>query len=317
MNNKEKYHHYCKTTKSVLLFQQDWWMDAVCGINNWDALLSESNENIVGAWAYPIKKKYNLKLIAMPMLTLGIGPVITYFSGQKYSSLLSHEQQVIEELYKQLPSFDLFDLYFLPIYKNQMAFHWKSFIQKNRYTYRINDLSNLDKVFEEFNSSIRSQIRKAEKEITIIESEDIELFYKINSLTFKRQNKKVPYSLSYVKQIEEACKKNNCRKIFFAKDNEGNMHAAVYIVWDNQSAYYLMGGADETYKSSGAYSLLLWGAIKEAASLTKQFNFCGSMLPTVERFFRSFGGEQIPYLHLKKINSKALKLFLSLKENNK
>jgi GNAT acetyltransferase-like protein len=314
LTNKEKYNTYCKTIKDITLFQQDWWMDTVCGKDKWDALIYENNGNILGAWAYPIKKKYNLKLIAMPMLTWGIGPVITYFSGQKYASLLSHEQQVIEELHKQLPSFDLFDLYFLPIYKNQMAFHWKGFTQRTRYTYRINDLSNLDKVFEEFNSSIRSQIRKAEKEITILESEDIELFYKINSLTFKRQNKKIPYTLAYAMQIDEACKKKNCRKILFAKDSESNIHAAVYIVWDTNSAHYLMGGANETYKSSGAYSLLLWSAIKTAATITKQFNFCGSMLPSVERFFRSFGGEQIPYLHLKKVNNKALKLLLSLKE---
>ena len=288
-------------------------MDAVCGANNWDAVIYENNGNVIGAWAYPIKKKYNLKLITMPMLTLGIGPVITYFPGQKYASLLSHEHQVIEELHKQLPPFDLFDLDLLPIYKNQMAFHWKGFTQKTRYTYSINDLSNLDKVFKEFNSSIRSQIRKAEKEITIIESEDIELFYKINSLTFKRQGKKTPYTLAYVRQIEEACKNNNCRKMLFAKDNAGNIYAAVYIVWDTQSAYYLMGGADETYKSSGAYSLLLWNAIKKSATLTKKFNFCGSMLPSVERFFRSFGGEQTPYLHLKKINNKALHILLALK----
>ena len=314
MTSKEKYKYYCETNKSIILFQQSWWLDAVCGEHNWDALIYENNGNIIGAWAYPINKKYNLKLIAMPILTLGIGPIITYFPGQKYSSVLSHEQQVIEELFNQLPAFDLFDLYFLPLYKNQMAFHWKGFIQKTRYTYRINDLSNLDNVFEEFNSSIRSQIRKAEKEITITESEDIETFYKINSLTFKRQNKKTPYSLSYVKQIDEACKRNNCRKILFAKDNEGNIHAVVYIVWDTESAYYLMGGADEKHKSSGAYSLLLWSAIKTSVGLTRQFNFCGSMLPTVERFFRSFGGEQVPYIHLKKVKSKALRVFLSLKE---
>ena len=159
-----------------------------------------------------------------------------------------------------------------------------------------------------------SIIAKAEKEITVTESDDIELFYKINALSFKRQDKKVPYSLTYVKQIDEACKNNNCRKILLAKDADNNIHAAIYIVWDIHSAYYLMGGADESFKNSGAYSLLLWQAIKAAASLSKQFNFCGSMLPTVERFFRSFGGEQTPYLHLKKVNSKALKLFLALKE---
>jgi len=312
MTAKEKYNQYCQTNKDVSLFQQTWWLDAVCGNKNWDAIINESNGNIVGAWAYPIKKKYNLKLISMPMLTPGIGPVITYFAGQKPATQLSHEQQVLDELINQLPAFDLFDLYFLPLYKNHLSFYWKGFTQSTRYTYLIKDLTDLDKVFENFNSSIRTQIRKAEKEITVTESDDVELFYKINSLTFKRQNKKVPYSLAYVKQIDEACRKNDCRKILFAKDASGNVHAAVYIVWDNESAYYLMGGADEIFKSSGAYSLLLWNGIQIAASLTKEFNFCGSMLPTVERFFRSFGGEQMPYLHLKKVNSKALKLFMAL-----
>ena len=289
MTAKEKYIQYCQINKDISLFQQAWWLDAVCGSKNWDAVLNESSGNIIGAWAYPLKKKYNLKLIAMPMLTPGMGPVITYFAGQKPATQLSHEQQVLDELINQLPGFDLFDLYFLPQYKNHLSFYWKGFTQSTRYTYIIQDLSNLDKVFENFNSSIRTQIRKAEKEITVTESDDVELFYKINSLTFKRQNKKVPYSLTYVKQIDEACKKNNCRKILFTRDTNDNIHAAIYIVWDAQCAYYLMGGADETFKSSGAYSLLLWNGMKTAATLTNQFNFCGSMLPTVERFFRSFG----------------------------
>lgn len=313
MTGKEKYISYCNNAADISLFQQPWWLNAVCGNENWNAAINENNGNILGAWAYPAKKKKSFTLINMPMLTPGSLPIISYFSGQKLATKISHEQQVLDELINQLPKFDLFDLYFLPDYKNHLSFYWKGFTQTTRYTYLIKDLSNLDKVFEEFNASIRTQIRKAEKEITIIESEDIELFYKINALTFKRQNKKVPYSFNYVKQINDACKENNCRKILLAKDEAGNIHAAIYLVWDKQSAYYLMGGADETYKGSGAYSLLIWQAIQKSAQLTTQFNFCGSMLPTVERFFRSFGGEQTPYLHLKKINSKTLKVLMALK----
>ncbi len=313
MTAKEKYISYCSKSTNIGLFQQPWWLDAVCGTENWAASIYENNGNILGAWAYPAKKKKSFRLINMSMLTPGSLPLITYFPGQKLATKISHEQQVLDELIEQLPKFDLFDLYFLPDFKNHLSFYWKGFTQTTRYTYLIKDLSNLDAVFEEFNASIRTQIRKAEKEITVVESDDINLFYKINALTFKRQNKKVPYSLSYVKQIDTACKENNCRKILLAKDDEGNIHAAIYLVWDNQSAYYLMGGADEIYKSSGAYSLLIWQGILKSAQLTKQFNFCGSMLSTVERFFRSFGGEQTPYLHIKKINSKALKLLMALK----
>ena len=75
-----------------------------------------------------------------------------------------------------------------------------------------------------------------------------------------------------------------------------------------------MGGADETFKSSGAYSLLIWKAIQMSAKLTQQFNFCGSMLPSVERFFRSFGGEQTPYLHIKKTKLLVIKIILYLQK---
>jgi lipid II:glycine glycyltransferase (peptidoglycan interpeptide bridge formation enzyme) len=312
LTSKEKYSTYCQQNE-VSLFQQGWWLEAVCS-KNWDAVFFENNGTIIGCWAFPYKKKKGFTLINMPMLTPGISPIITYFSGQKNAAKISHEQQVMDNLIQQLPKYDLFDLYFLPNYKNHLSFYWKGFEQTTRYTYIINDLSNLDTIFENFNSSTRTQIRKAEKEITITESGDIELFYQVNALSFKRQNKKVPYTLAYVKQINEACTKNNCRKIIFAKDAQNNIHAALYLVWDKQGAYYLMGGADENYKSSGAYSLLMWYAIKEAAKMCAQFNFCGSMLPSVERFFRSFGGEQTPYLHIKKTNSKALSLLMSLKK---
>lgn len=315
MSPKEKYRDYCSKKTDMIIFQRNWWLDAVCGENNWDAAIHENNGDIIAAWAYPVKSKYGLKLINMPLLTPGLGPVITYFPGQKYASVLSHDYQVLEDLINQLPKFDYFNQRFLPLYKNHMAFYWKGFQQTTRYSYRLKDLSNPDKMFEEFNSSIRSQIRKAEKNITISETEDVEVFYKLNSLTFERQEKKIPYSLNFVKRIEAVCTKNNCRKILLAKDAEGNVHGAIYMVWDTNSAYYLMGGADENYRSSGAYTLLIWHAIKAAASVTKQFDFCGSMIAPIERYFRSFGGEQVPYFHLKKTNSKALKLFFAFKED--
>ena len=56
MTAKEKYIQYCQINKDISLFQQAWWLDAVCGSKNWDAVLNESSGNIIGAWAYPLKK---------------------------------------------------------------------------------------------------------------------------------------------------------------------------------------------------------------------------------------------------------------------
>ena len=48
--------------------------------------------------------------------------------------------------------------------------------------------------------------------------------------------------------------------------------------------------------------------IYEKFGVTKTFNFEGSMLPGVERYFRAFGGKQVPYFCLSKTNHPLLKL---------
>ena len=50
-------------------------------------------------------------------------------------------------------------------------------------------------------------------------------------------------------------------------------HAGVYIVWDSNSAYYIMGGGDPELRSSGATTLCMWEAIKFSASVTACFDF--------------------------------------------
>ena len=76
--------------------------------------------------------------------------------------------------------------------------------------------------------------------------------------------------------------------------------SAIYIVWDANSAYYLLGGSDPNFRSSGANSLLLWEAIKFASGVTKRFDFEGSMIEPIERYFRGFGATQKPYLSISK-----------------
>jgi hypothetical protein len=294
VTSKEKYRQYCKK-HSVDLYANDWWLDAVCG-GDWDVVEHDGDR-----LAFPLKKKYGLKLIAQPKLTLGLAAISP-----------SSKKPDLEKLLELLPSFDLLDVYFLP--ESPRDFQSKNFKIQSRITHRLTDLSDTKKVFSGFDSSRRQQIRKAEKNISVKALNDASVLFKMISLTFKRQSRKVPYSLDYVKKIYEACTMHDCGKILVAQDAEGNTHGACFIAWDNQTAYYIMGGSDPKFKSSAAYSLLMWEAIKESAKRSKQFDFCGSSIPSVAKFFKGFGSIETPYLHLKKVNSKALALVLKLKQ---
>lgn len=57
MTNKDKYHIFCDHEKGIPIFNKDWWLDAVCGENNWDVALVEKGGSIVGSLPYCIDKK--------------------------------------------------------------------------------------------------------------------------------------------------------------------------------------------------------------------------------------------------------------------
>lgn len=77
-SNKDKYRHLLETEKTIPIFSRDWWMDAVCGEDNWDVLLVEKNGEIVASMPYYIHKKYGLTVITQPTLTQTNGMWIYY-----------------------------------------------------------------------------------------------------------------------------------------------------------------------------------------------------------------------------------------------
>ena len=126
-----------------------------------------------------------------------------------------------------------------------------------------------------------------------------------------------PYSPELIKKVDAACSSRNCRKIWFAIDEQGQVHSSIYVVWDSKTAYYLMGGGDPVLRTSGATSLLLWEAIKDASLQGKTFDFVGSMFEPIDRFFRGFGAVQKPYMQISKANGKLIKFSFLVKDGLK
>jgi len=215
----------------------------------------------------------------------------------------------MSELIGQLPPFGSFQQNFHYSISSWLPFYWQGFQQTTRYTYVIEDLSDLDAVWSETRQNIRTDIRKAQKKLGIRTDLSLDSFLSLSEMTFQRQGISLPYSRELVARLDRACVERNCRRIFFAEDSQGQLHAAIYLVWDEQSAYYLMGGADPELRNSGATSLVMWEAIQFAGTVTRSFDFEGSMIEPVERFFRSFGARQRPYFQVSKVNSLPLKMY--------
>jgi lipid II:glycine glycyltransferase (peptidoglycan interpeptide bridge formation enzyme) len=310
---KNKYREFCLSESTIPIFSQSWWLDTVCGDSNWNVSIVEKGGEIFATMPYYERKKYGLIFLRQPTLTQTLGPWFRDTNG-KYSKTLAQQKELMQVLIEQLPPYHVFTQNWHFTNTNWLPFFWKGFKQTTKITYRLSDLTNIDELWEGLQGNIRKEIKKAEKlKVTLKENPSIEDFLELNKKVFIRQNKKLPYSEEIVKNIHDACTKNNCSKIFMAEDSEGRNHAAVYIIWDTNSAYYLLGGGDPELRSSGATSLCMWEAIKFSATVTKGFDFEGSMLEPIERFFRAFGAIQTPYHSISKSNSKAYDLIQAVR----
>ena len=312
MTNKEKYRLLCENEPDIPIFSKDWWLDAVAG-DSWDVCLVEKGGIVVASMPYTRSSRLGMTVISKPALTQTLGPWIRA-SDAKYAKKLAAEKELMGMLIDQLPKYVYFNQTWHHSMKNWLPFFWRGFEQTTRYTYVIEDLSDIDYVWVNLQANIRREIRKATNKVKVRTDLSIDDFIVLNKMTFSRQGKTMPYSPSLViKMVTEAKKRNQCQW-FIAQDDEGQNHAGVLIIWDGQSAYYLMGGGNPQLRNSGATSLCMWEAIKFASAVTKSFDFEGSMIEPIERFFRGFGAVQTPYYMLTHMPNKPFKLLKSVRE---
>ncbi len=288
-------------------------MDVCCGKENWNVVLVERNSKIIATLPFYKVKKRSLTLIMKPKLTQFMGIWIRYPQGQSYKKKLSFEKKIINELINKLPNFDDFKQSIQYTLTNWLPFYWNGFQQTTHYTYVIEDLTDLQKIYSNFKSSLINRIKKAEKIVTIKDDLTIEQFYEINKYAFKKSKRNIPYTYEFLKKLDEKCFKNKCRKILYAIDENGLIHSAIYLVWDVNSTYRLMSAYDPVFSKSGASALLGWKAIQFASTVSKRFDFEGSMLENIEERNRTFGAIQKPYFHLQKTNSNMLLTYRYIK----
>lgn len=302
MTNKEKYRELCKREGSIPVFMRDWWMDAVCN-EDWDVIIYEENNRIISALPYFLNKKYGFRSIIPPHLSPISGIWILYPENINLITKYSYEEKLNEYFAKEIDKLklDYFYLHFHHKYKNFLALYWNGFKQTTRYTYRITTLEDLDSTFKNFHPKLRKSIRQARETLSIIEDISVEDFYRVNSLTFLRQGIKVPYSLELVRRIIDSSRQNNALNINAAIDKEGNIHAVLLTVFDENTCYSLISGANPEFRDSGATSLLNWRALEIAnARGVYEFDFTGSMLRPIEKYMRHFSSEQTPYFAIEK-----------------
>lgn len=314
-SKKSNYRNLCK--KEYLPLQmQPWWWDAVCGENNWNVSLSKiNNGEIIGALPYFKTTKMGFSMIKMPPFTTYNGPWIKPIREKtiKLPAIYAHQKKVISELADNLPNVSFYSNSCSTEFKNHLPFYWKNFGQTTRYTFELRGFENAEAIYSNFKRSVRTDLKKAAETCFVHKTEDAALLHRLTNDSFKRQNMAPAYNLATLQKLNQALAERNARTIYLALDKETEKaKAGLFVVHDQHSVHCLISGQMTDFKDNGAIYLLFWEAIKEHYSPSGKFDFEGSMVPNIEHFLRSFGGELTPYCRIFKTKNKLLELLASL-----
>lgn len=282
---------------------------SVFGSKDWIRIFDEklelygvykSDKIVAYFYLYQTKLK-TIKTLSNPPFTPHIGLCIKrdHSNASKANKFYKDVTKSISKYLNSRP--EKIILLSLPIFcVDTQAFQWDSFKVVPRYTYRI-DLNNnsLEQILGSMDSKTRSLVKKGEDQYPLIRPEKKELTTLISD-HLTRNNAAQDLDL-LEKIIETYANESNSYAVGWTKEKD--LSAGALFVCDQETMYYLMGARSENLSDSSIGSSLIWSGIKKAKEMgLKTFDFEGSMIPEIERFFRGFGGEITPYYSVNKAN---------------
>lgn len=256
----------------------------------------KDEHQLIGGFYYLNTKKYKFSFVKLPPYTPHCGLFFVSDSKNK-SSANSFSKEIMTEVCQHFLALKpaLTVLAFPTGIMDLQPFIWEKYKVIPNYTYRINLEKPLEEIISNFDSKNRNVINKALKEGVVVtkdelSKEELNTFF-TNSLTSAGAN---IYKTELKNIFTTFSDTSNSFSMEARRGNE--LLGVVFCIYDKNNCYYLLGGVKKESGVQGVNNLLVQKSIEEAKNLNcKIFDFEGSMLKGVEKFFRSFGPELFPY----------------------
>jgi hypothetical protein len=277
---KKKYLDFIQE-KYVPVFFRGMYLDIVCeGL--WDVVLYEEKERITAAYIYMIKRKIGLNYIIQPKLCPYTGPIFFNPSNPKkaYSYLIDHlpsNQLIIQDYFHSIPKFNDFANTHL-----------------TKHTYVVDKSVKLNSLWLQQSSKHRRIIQNASKTLKYELVENFEEFQDFLIEAFLSRGKKQPMDINIFKNLDKELHKGGLRRIVKCTDSNNIDVAMAYLIIDEKWTFNFANAVNYDYTHNGMH-LILWKELERAINSGKSFDFEGSMLPGVDKFYSRFKGTKTPY----------------------
>lgn len=277
----------------------------------WECLrVYDTGEELIAAMPLLQKKKFGITYSLQPLMTQTWGILFKEKQFKNSYEYYSYKRKVLVEIVRFLKGKShIFEYNFSPEFEYPLPFYWDNYLLKVKYTYQIKPEN---KIPVKYSPATIRQLSKAQKADLILKVSN-----SVNSISELYKN--YPTSVRINSDILSKLININSNalniKIYEVENKEGKVLAAGIIGYFNSIVVYLGGAFEKREKGMEfAMTFLMDHVINEAKEKNYIFDFEGSMIEPVERFFRGFGAIPVPYLQISKgLFSKQLKKLTWLK----
>jgi len=260
----------------------------------------EEGGQMVGGFSLYRERRMGLTVFRRAPFTPTCGPFLEV-KAQNPVTVLEVKRKALESLIDYLDGYPR-NLTMLPLdqrISDTLPFIWRGYKVIPKYTYLIDLTQPREQILKNMSSIRRNDISKATRDGLVVQpTTDMGVVRDLVLATFGRQQKGLDRVCLEAILFQYATPANSYA---FTTYRQGNPIATAFIVHDEKTAYYLLGGYDSKDRHHGAGALAVGEAIKCAQELgLKTFDFEGSVMPAIEKYFRGFGGHLASYYTVNK-----------------
>lgn len=268
----EKYTNCLMQSVNYRIYAEYWYLDTLVG-ENWDCLIYNDYEAIM---PLPFVRKFGIKIITQPLYCQQLG----VFHGEGFSKDIFHQFE--KKLHRNLVRAYNFNE------ENTAMFSPKGKLKVNQ----VLDISpSYEDVYTNFNSNRKRNIKSFYKNGLIVKQN----FDFDNLINFKIRN--TPYKLNdetLLKLLNFLYKKELIESYSVSYDDD-LIGFCIFIKSKNRLIYLNSCSNYLGKKNYVATGLINYRINKKSYDLENLLDFEGSNIPTINKYFESFGAKEKRY----------------------
>lgn len=266
------------------IYAFSWYLDAVA--DHWDVLVYGDYEIVM---PLPWRKKYLIKYIYFPFWVLELG----IFSLKKNEEVELLFYSFLNKNYRKinlrLNIENIFDIKF------------QSLLKYNYFQY-IELEENYNFIYNHYKKDRLKDLRKAVK-YNLFEkiNVDIDAFIQLFKNNIGKRIKNInDNDYNILKNVIDRCINRNLGDLIHIYDDKNVLVASGFFIKYRDTISILVSSTDLKNRENGANAFLIDFAINRYCKDFKYFYFGGSSITSIATYFKSFGANDVKYLHYSK-----------------